>query len=343
MNSLKKNRNNSIVNGRSAGALASLSRRTFVSACGALAVTSVFPVRASAQQPASDSLKQSFRFLYMPDFHLRRDLDSPTGMVKALQAAMALRPAPAFIVTGGDLCHNLRDQTLEQCEEIAELFAKLWRENVSVPTYHALGNHDAAGWGKGIDTFSGGRDHPLFGFRLLQQKLNMPALSHSFDHGGWHFVVLHNAKLGDEPGKVIGEYEQDALNFLRHDLAQHSRTPTMLFSHYPAITAIEFITGEAKRNDDEQRWELGYSRAARNPEALIDAIGDADVRAIFSGHIHRLDQILVKGQRLICAGSVSGDQWRGPDVDTEEGFAVVDCHADGTFDYNYHEYGWQAA
>ena len=36
------------------------------------------------------------------------------------------------------------------------------------------------------------------------------------------------------------------------------------------------------------------------------------------------------------------DQWRGPDVDTEEGFAVIDCRPDGTFDYRYHEYGWDA-
>jgi hypothetical protein len=117
----------------------------------------------------------------------------------------------------------------------------------------------------------------------------------------------------------------------------------MLFGHYPPVTAIEFFNGEARANDEQGRWELAYGRATRNPMALIDTIGDANVKAFFSGHIHRLDRIDVKGQTLICAGSVSANQWRGPDVDTDEGFAIVDCRADGTFDYRYHAYGWDAA
>jgi hypothetical protein len=76
---------------------------------------------------------------------------------------MQLIPAPAFIVTGGDLCHNLRDQTLDQCVAMAELFTKLWSQQVSVPSYHCLGNHDAAGWGKGLASFPGGSAHPRRG------------------------------------------------------------------------------------------------------------------------------------------------------------------------------------
>ena len=265
-------------------------------------------------------------------------------MAKALAAAMKLDPKPASIVTGGDLCQNLRDQTLEQCQEMADLFMKLWKQHVDVPAYHALGNHDPAGWGKGLSGFSGGKDHPLFGFKLMQQKLNLPKLSHSFDHAGWHFVIVHNAKLAGEPGKgtVIGEFEEETLAFLRDDLSRNKGKPTMLFGHYPPVTAVEFFNGEAKHNDEQLRWELGYGRSTRNPMTLVEAIGDANVKAFFSGHIHRLDRIEVKRQTLICAGSVSGDQWRGPDVDTEEGFAVIDCRPDGSFEYEYHNYGWAA-
>lgn len=287
-----------------------------------------------------------FCFVFMPDFHLRREFASADGMVKALKSAMILDPKPAFVVTGGDLCQNLRDQALDECTEMADLFVAIWSRHVDVPTFHALGNHDPAGWGKGLGSFPGGTDHPWFGFRLMQRKLNMPALSHSFDHGGWHFVIVHNAKPADPPGSgtVIGEFEEAALAFLRDDLskAANKGKPTMLFGHYPPVTAIEFFNGEAKHNDEAKRWELGYNRATRNPMALVEAIGEANVKAFFSGHIHRLDQIEVKGQRLICAGSVSGDQWRGPDVDTEEGFAIIDCRPDGSFDYRYHEYGWNA-
>ena len=323
--------------------LISPTRRQFVRA-GATAFAAglggvALPGGARARGVGGPSAGGPFRFLFMTDFHLRREFGSAEGVAKALKAAMALDPKPAFVVTGGDLCQNLRDQTLPQCEEMADLFVKLWKQHVDVPAYHALGNHDPAGWGKGIESFPGGRDHPLFGFNLFMKKLNLPRPYYSFDHGGWHFVVLLNAKLV-EPGKVIGEFDAEQMKFLRDDLSRNEKKPTMLFGHYPPVTAVEFFNGEAKGNDEQARWELGYGRATRNPMALVEAIGDADVKAFFSGHIHRLDRITTKGQTFICAGSVSGDQWRGPDVDTEEGFAVIDCLPDGTFDYRYHEYGW---
>lgn len=292
---------------------------------------------ANAQEIQRSSA--AFRFVFMPDFHLRREYASAHGMETALKAAMALDPKPAFVVTGGDLCQNLRDQSLEECTEMADLFIQLWTKHVDVPTYHALGNHDPAGWGKGKDGFPGGESHPQFGFNLLKTKLKLPGLYYSFDHAGWHFVILNNVKL-TTLGEYIGEFDGEQLDWLRKDLGAVGSKPTILFAHIPCITAIEFMNGEAKAG--EKGWELGFKRACRNPMALVDAIGQSNVQAIFSGHIHRLDRIEVKGQTFICAGSVSGDQWRGPDVDTEEGFAIIDCDADGQFDYQYFKYGWDA-
>jgi hypothetical protein len=37
--------------------------------------------------------------------------------------------------------------------------------------------------------------------------------------------------------------------------------------------------------------------------------------------------------------AVSGAKWRGHDHETPEGITVIDCRANGTFDYNYHDYG----
>ena len=325
--------------------IGSPSRRELIARGGtalAAGVIASSPAVAAAVAQRNERVAEGgFRFVLLTDIHLRRERGSAEGMATALKAAMGLNPKPEFVVTGGDLCQNLRDQTLPQCEEMADLFAKLWKQHVDVPSYHCLGNHDAAGSGKGIDSFPGGKDHPLFGFNLMLKKLGMDKPYHSFDHGGWHFVVLLNAKLV-EPGRVIGEFDAEQMRFLRDDLAKNPKKPTMLFGHYPPVTAVEFFTGEAKPNDEHARWELGYGRATRNPMALVEAIADANVKAFFSGHIHRLDRITTKGQTFICSGSVSGDQWRGPDVDTAEGFGVIDCRPDGTFDYHYHEYGWDA-
>jgi 3',5'-cyclic-AMP phosphodiesterase len=292
---------------------------------------------AKAAQPEEDRSERGplFRFAFMPDFHLRRDLRSAQGMEASLKAIMALDPKPAFIVTGGDLVHDMRSQTPEQCEEMADLFSRIWDDNTDLPTYHALGNHDVAG----LTNEDFRKNHPLFGSNFLKEKLGLPGLNYSFDHGGWHFVVLHNVAITDDK-KTIGEFTEDSLRFLREDLQRSEGMPVMLFGHYPPVTAIEFFNGNAKKK--EEGWEIAYGRATRNPEALIEAIGEADVKAFFSGHIHRLDRIEAKGTTFICSGSVSGDKWKGKDVDTEEGFAVIDCYADGSFDYTYHDYGWDA-
>lgn len=43
----------------------------------------------------------AFRFVFMPDIHLRQEYNSPQGMAASLTAVEKLNPRPAFIVTGG--------------------------------------------------------------------------------------------------------------------------------------------------------------------------------------------------------------------------------------------------
>lgn len=73
----------------------------------------------------------------------------------------------------------------------------------------------------------------------------------------------------------------------------------------------------------------------------MTAIQGANAKAILSSRIHRLDRVEAMGHTFICAGSVSGAQWRGPDHGTPEGFGLIDCRPDGSFDYRYHACGWK--
>lgn len=77
------------------------------------------------------------------------------------------------------------------------------------------------------------------------------------------------------------------------------------------------------------------------PAALNAAMDAGDVKLAMSGHIHPVDDIRIFGKRLLCSGSASAAEWRGPDHETRAGFGVVDVRADGTLEYAYHEYGWQ--
>jgi len=319
--------------GRDIGA-SGASRRAFLGGCGMAALgLAMAPASAAARLRAQSG--RAFRFVFMPDQHFRDEHGSPEGLAKSLKSLRSLDPVPEFIVTGGDLIQNCRDLTIEQGERMADRFLSIWKEHTDLPTYHCIGNHDPLGW-RNEDAPS---DHPLFGFGLHREKFNLPRTYYSFDRNGWHFVVLQNFSL-TERGKYVSEFTDEQMAWLRADLAQTDGRPTMVFGHFPPISAIEFINGRAKVEDGD--WRLGIVRMSRNPEALIDAVQGANVRAFFSGHIHRLDRVDVKGLTMICAGSVSGAQWRGPQVDTQEGYGVVDCRPDGSFDYRYHDYGWDA-
>jgi len=310
------------------------SRRAFLGGCGMAAL-------GLAMAPASGATRvraqpgRAFRFVFMPDQHFRDEHASPEGLAKSLDSLQSLDPAPEFIVTGGDLIQNCRDLTIDEGERMADRFLSIWNDHTDLPTYHCIGNHDPLGW-RNEEVPS---DHPLFAFGLYREKFNLPKTYYSFDRNGWHFVVLQNFSL-TERGKYVSEFTDEQMAWLRDDLAQVGDRPTMVFGHFPPISAIEFVNGRAEVQDGD--WRLGIVRMSRNPEALIDAVKNANVRAFFSGHIHRLDRIEVKGLTMICAGSVSGAQWRGPQVDTQEGYGVVDCRPDGSFDYRYHDYGWDA-
>jgi 3',5'-cyclic AMP phosphodiesterase CpdA len=320
-----------------AGLSDSSTRRTFLGACGAAALAGAVPLRASAAQGAREQdARRAFRFVFLPDIHLMHDLRSPQGMEMALTAADRLDPRPDFLVTGGDLIDSLRLKNLAQATELADLFTRIWSANTDLPVHHMMGNHDPAGWSN--DEYP--REHPEFGYNLLQRRLPMPHLYYSFDYGAWHFVILHNIRLV-EPGTYLSEFSEEQMTWLREDLSKHPERPTILFGHFPPVTATEFLDGRAKVQ--EGAWTLSTQRMSRNPYDLVKAVEGANIKAFLSGHIHRLDRVEVMGRTFICSGSVSGAKWRGHDHDTPEGITIVDCHPDGRFDYRYHDYGWNAA
>lgn len=305
----------------------------YIGGCSALALGAGVVPSAVASIRAPRQPGDTFRLVFLPDVHLMHDRRSPQGMEAALKAVDRLDPRPAFLVTGGDAIDSLRDRTPAEAAGLADLFVRIWNDNTDLPVHHILGNHDAAGWRNDESA----RDHPDFGYALLQRRLGMAGLSGSFDHAGWHFVTLHNIRL-IEPKPCISEFGDDQMAWLRADLAKNRDRPTMIFGHFPPMSAIEFFDGRARHEDGE--WMLSSQRMSRNPMALVEACRGANVRAFLSGHIHRLDRVEAMGLTFICSGSVSGEKWTGHDHETPEGITIVDCRADGTFDYRYHDYGW---
>jgi len=313
----------------------SITRRRFISeaALGSAAMA-LLPSAAGALTTTA-SPAGGFRFVFMPCVHLRRELRSPEGFAAALQAVRKLDPAPQFILTGGDMCHNMRDQTLQQSSEITELFLKTYADNCRLPAHHCLGNHDLAAWNKVAEAAA----DPRYGKQLTLEKFGMKQRHYSFNSGGWHFVVLDYMRVS-EPGKFTAEIDPDQLAWLRDDLGKHADRPSLVVTHAPVVSAVELFSDRARRTDEA--LAVPFGRVISNAPALIETAKAGNVRAFISGHLHLVERLELLGHSFICSGSVSGHQWTGPRMGTPEGFGVFDCRSDGTFDFRYHAYGWKS-
>ena len=306
-------------------------RRTFLGTLAATTVAAALPKPTSAQSvPAAGG----FRFVFMPCVHLRRDRRSPDGFRSAMTAVAALDPAPDFILTGGDMCHNLRDQSLEQSVEMVDLFAEILGAGFKKPVHHCLGNHDLAAWNN-----KDAAGDPRYGKRLTIQKLGMPGPYHSFDHGGWHFVAL-DYMFERGPGDFSPEFGAEQMAWLRDDLAKTAGRPTIIVSHAPVASAVELFSDRATVDDKSRAVPFG--RVVKDTPALFEAVVGANVRAFLSGHLHLVEELNFDGHRLICSGSVSGHQWGGPRMGTPEGFGVLDCQPDATLQFSYQSHNWTA-
>ena len=151
----------------------STTRRKFLGTLAAATAASSLPSFSSAQ---TNNTPGGFRFVFFPCVHLRRDRKSPDGFRNALRAVEKLDPAPDFMLTGGDLCHNLRDQSLDQSAEMVDLFTRILGEGFKKPVQHCLGNHDLSAWND-----KSAANDSRYGKKMLLQKLGMAKSYHSFE------------------------------------------------------------------------------------------------------------------------------------------------------------------
>jgi 3',5'-cyclic-AMP phosphodiesterase len=170
---------------------------------------------------------------------------------------------PDFVVNlGDDIEDESREADLARYEECQSILRK-----AGVPVVNAAGNHDTvnlgaddlrAVWGRGPS--DGAPPGKLY---------------YSFEHGGFHFTVLHTV---EEPGGDIHVREPE-LGWLRDDLAA-TTLPAVVLMHHSA---------------SEQEFEDSYWFHGRSNRALVQerrelrAIFEASkkVRAVFNGHVHR--------------------------------------------------------
>lgn len=288
------------------------------------------PRDSVAAEPAAEP--KSFRFAHLTDIHVQAELGAERGFRQCIAAVNELRPRPDFVVTGGDLVMDVLDVPYDRARALWKMYEDACRD-LAMPVFHTIGNHDVLGWSsKGaIPT-----DHLDYGKKMFADHVGQGRTYRSFDHGGWHFVLLDSIGPGSQGDGYKGYLDEPQIEWLKADLAAVGRQkPVVLVTHIPFYsTWLQMAKGPQEAAGEGYLITNGYT--------VRKLLEQYNVRLVLQGHIHIRERLDYLNTSYIISGAVSGAWWKGlVDGKHPEGFAVVDVTPDD-FQWSYHTYGWQA-
>lgn len=282
----------------------------------ALALLVIFSCSQAGPPQSQGDNTSKFSFAYLTDIHLNNgDNNCFEGFEKAV--ANAKSKGADFILTGGDNVDidGLGDDA-ETANELYERYAQTL-DNSGIPFYLTLGNHDRF-WGTS-------EDEPLYNEGLFEKYLGKSY--YSFNHKGWHFIVLNSAQICDGNYCVGDEQKQ----WLAADLASvDAGIPIIVSAHVPFLSVYyPVLHGKYTAKD-----------TFSNFKEIWDMFEGKNLKLVLQGHMHLYEEIKVKDVQFITAGAVSARWWGGPYHGTEEGYLKIDIAGDD-FSWEYVDYGWE--
>lgn len=288
----------------------------------------LFILLAACQQKIADSdtAETGFTFIFMTDVHLQPELDAPIGFQQAVDSINKI--APDFVITGGDLIMDALGQTYGRADTQYRMYSDIVN-NLNMPVYNTMGNHEIFG----IYSASGvSSDHPEYGEKMFESRLGKRY--YSFDHKGWHFMVLDGIEDTGE-SRYIGLIDSIQMDWIRSDLKQvEPHTPIVISVHIPFITvATQLEKGATVPN--------GPGAVVTNSREVLDLFHKHNLKLVLQGHLHYLEHLYAGGTHFITGGAVSSRWWGGRYRGMEEGFLIIRTRG-SEFEWEYFDYGWEA-
>ena len=310
----------------------SLSRRDFLksaAACAAVALpgaTALAGSISSLATLAAAAAPGSFDFIFFTDSHIQPELDAAHGCDMCFGKIAGIESD--FAINGGDHVFDTLAVGDTRASMLFDLYDKT-EHALHGKIYHAIGNHDVFG----ILTESGvAPSDPLFGKKMYQDRVGH-ATFYSFDHKGYHFVVLDSIQpTADRQWEARIDTAQ--LHWLSDDLHGIAQgTPVIVIVHVPLVTAFVSYAATAPT-------KYNQLTIANAPEVLT-VLANYNVIAVLQGHTHINELVRFKETQFITCGAVCGNWWRGPRWGFPEGFTVVSLRA-GKLSTRYQTYGFHS-
>lgn len=315
-----------------------ISRRSLFRGMGAAAALAALPKfgRGSTLDETASvpPAAESFRIAHLTDIHVQPELRADEGLRKCLAAVHELKPRPDLILAGGDLVRDALSHDAARVKMLFDLYAGIIKDS-DIPFRQCIGNHDIFGWGSRQVASPG---DPGYGKQMFQERFDLPRTTYSFDHKGWHFVMVDDILPVKGEGYEGGVTEED-MAWLDADLKAAGEKPKLLVAHIPFISVAAY-TGS--NGEPEKPIPVDSGKICRNAGPIMKLFARHKVNLALTGHLHCNERMEFANTTYIGEGAVCGNWWKGPFHMWPEGFGVVDLRADGTFAHQYHTYGWKA-
>lgn len=293
-----------------------------------ICLTALITISVGSALLAQSSESSDFSFIYMTDIHLEYGKGAVDGFKMAIDTANKIDAD--FLLTGGDLISDALGARHSKADSLYKLYVASI-EDMDMPVYNTIGNHELYGLYEksGADTL-----HPDYNDGMFRRYLGKTY--YSFDHKGWHFIVLNSIAEGDD-NNYIGYIDDDQMNWLRNDLEKiDTLTPIIISTHIPFLSTFNQLRKGSMAPNDE--WLV-----VKNSQEILLMMQPYNLKLVLQGHLHIIEYINLQNSiQFLVGGAVSAKWWRGPNLSMEEGFMKIDIKGED-ISWNYVDYGWEVA
>lgn len=308
-----------------------MQRRQFLKSAATMIGASAAVCGGALPQELLADNGSSFTFAHLTDIHVQPELGAPEGFRQCIDAVNRLDPKPDFVITGGDLIMDALAVGRERLDVQWKIFDEACR-NFELPVHHTIGNHDVIGWSSKAQISS---TDPDYGKKYFAERYGQGRTYRSFDHKGWHFILLDS--IGQAPDKpdYIWLIDDAQLEWLKKDLEKTGKTtPIVIVTHIPFYS----IWHQVIRGPGAPVEPNGLITNVFQFRKMLEPY---NIKLVLSGHGHIRERIEVGRSVYIQSGAVCGMWWKGKVFGDDEAFGVVRCEPD-SFAYRYQSFGWQA-
>lgn len=237
---------------------------------------------------------ERFSFVFMTDVHIKDEPHVLTSYRRAIDSINALKPD--FVLSGGDQVFDVMRGNVAKSDSLFQLFLSE-SSRIHAPVHTTVGNHELFGIYEVSPT---DHTHPDYKYGMYERYFG--PTYYSFDHKGWHIVVLNN--LDVEGYKFFAGIDEEQLDWLAGDLERlDPETPIMMMMHVPIVSV----------QDQYGVSGSGAGPNVVNKDRLMELIHAHNVRLVLQGHLHFPEEIHVLNRtRFITGGAIAGrPSWRG--------------------------------